>query len=100
MVRTLYRWELFWKRLLDQTTPGERLVLVRSATAMAALDNEAADYFAIGGGWGAPYITGVRLIGEHSCGGGPASSFNIYFYQTVQAISQDTHRSVHEPAVR
>ncbi len=31
---------------------------------------------------GAPYITGVRVMGEYSAGGGPASSFNIYFYQS------------------
>ena len=30
---------------------------------------------------GAPYITGVRVRGEYSAGGGPASSFSIYFYQ-------------------
>lgn len=49
--------------------------------AIAAFDNQAADDFVIGGGWGAPYITGVRVMGEYSAGGGPASSFNIYFYQ-------------------
>ena len=26
------------------------------------------------------YITGVRVMGEYSMGGGPASSFNVYFY--------------------
>ena len=26
------------------------------------------------------YITGVRVMGEYSKGGGPASSFNVYFY--------------------
>jgi hypothetical protein len=49
--------------------------------AMAAFDNQAADDFVIGSGWGAPYVTGVRVMGEYSAGGGPASSFNIYFYQ-------------------
>jgi hypothetical protein len=49
--------------------------------AMAAFDSQAADDFVIGGGWGAPGITGVRVMGEYSAGGGPASSFNIYFYQ-------------------
>jgi len=48
--------------------------------AMAAFDNQAADDFVIGGGL-AHYITGVRVMGEYSAGGGPASSFNIYFYQ-------------------
>jgi hypothetical protein len=49
--------------------------------ASAAFDNRAADDFVIGGGWGAPYITGVCVMGEYSAGGGPAASFNIYFYQ-------------------
>ena len=26
------------------------------------------------------YITGVRVMGEYSTGGGPASSFNVYLY--------------------
>jgi hypothetical protein len=49
--------------------------------AMAAFDDQAADDFIIGNGWGAAYMTGVRVMGEYSAGGGPASSFNIYFYQ-------------------
>jgi hypothetical protein len=50
--------------------------------AMAAFDDQAADDFVIT----APpppfflYITGVRVMGEYSEGGGPASSFNVYFY--------------------
>src|ERR1041385_8392107 len=27
------------------------------------------------------YITGVRVMGEYSAGGGPATSFNVYFYR-------------------
>ena len=50
-------------------------------STMAAFDNQAAVDFGISGGWGALYITGVRVMGEYSAGGGPASSFNIYFYQ-------------------
>ena len=46
--------------------------------AMAVLDSQAADDFTIGPG---TFITGVRVMGEYSDGGGPASSFNIYFYQ-------------------
>jgi hypothetical protein len=48
---------------------------------MSGFDDQAADDFVIGAGWGAPYITGVRVMGEYSAGGGPASSFSIYFYQ-------------------
>jgi hypothetical protein len=51
-------------------------------SAMAAFDNQAADDFVIGGGL-AHYVTGVRVMGEYSAGGGPASSFNIYFYQNA-----------------
>jgi len=49
---------------------------------MAAFDDQAADDFLIT----APpppmflYIDGVRVMGEYSEGGGPASSFNVYFY--------------------
>jgi len=49
--------------------------------AMAPFDDQAADDFVIGNGWGAPYVMGVRVMGEYSTGGGPASSFNIYFYE-------------------
>jgi hypothetical protein len=50
--------------------------------AMAAFDDQAADDFVLT----APpppmflYITGVRVMGEYSKGGGPASSFNVYIY--------------------
>jgi hypothetical protein len=50
--------------------------------AMAAFDDQAADDFIVN----VPpppmflYITGVRVMGEYSAGGGPASSFNVYFY--------------------
>ena len=50
--------------------------------AMGAFDDQAADDFVIT----APpppiflYITGVRVMGEYSKGGGPASSFNVYIY--------------------
>lgn len=49
--------------------------------AMSALDDQVADDFVIANGWGAPYVMGVRVMGEYSAGGGPASSFNIYFYE-------------------
>jgi hypothetical protein len=51
--------------------------------ATATSDDQAADDFVISGGWGAPYITGVRVMGEYSAGGGPALSFNIYFYENA-----------------
>ena len=50
--------------------------------AMAAFDDQAADDFVLA----APppginiFITRVRVMGEYSEGGGPASSFNVYFY--------------------
>lgn len=47
-----------------------------------ALDDQAADDFILhdpGPGLNI-YITAVRVMGEYSDGGGPASSFNVYFY--------------------
>jgi hypothetical protein len=50
--------------------------------AMAAFDDQAADDFILP----TPppnnfiYITAVRVMGEYSQGGGPASSFNVYIY--------------------
>jgi hypothetical protein len=50
--------------------------------AMAAFDDQAADDFVLA----TPppginiFVTRVRVMGEYSEGGGPASSFNIYFY--------------------
>src|SRR6185369_5009179 len=50
--------------------------------AMAAFDDQAADDFVVNL---LPlhvfYITEVRVMGEYSQGGGPASSFNVYFYR-------------------
>jgi hypothetical protein len=46
---------------------------------MAAFDDQAADDFV----FTYPFnnvITGVRVMGEYSQGGGPASSFNVYIY--------------------
>ena len=48
---------------------------------MAAFDDQAADDFILTSGVGAIYIMGVRVMGDYSAGGGPASSFNISFYQ-------------------
>jgi len=49
---------------------------------MAAFNDQAADDFIL-----SPlppnnfyYLTGVRVMGEYSQGGGPASSFNVYIY--------------------
>jgi hypothetical protein len=50
--------------------------------AMAAFDDQAADDFVLA----TPppginiFVTRVRVMGEYSEGGGPASSFNVYFY--------------------
>jgi len=72
----------FWDQYNNPATePPVGIGSQKFESAMSAFDNQAADDFVIGGGWGAPYITGVRVMGEYSAGGGPASSFNIYFYQ-------------------
>jgi cell division septation protein DedD len=50
--------------------------------AMAAFDDQAADDFVVS----VPppplflYVSGVRVMGEYSAGGGPAAAFNVYFY--------------------
>ena len=72
----------FWDQYNNPATePPLGIGSQKFESAMSAFDNQAADDFVIGGGWGTPYITGVRVMGEYSAGGGPASSFNIYFYQ-------------------
>ena len=50
--------------------------------AMAAFEDQAADDFIL---YPLPpnnfyYLTGVRVMGEYSQGGGPAASFNVYIY--------------------
>jgi hypothetical protein len=50
--------------------------------AFDTLDDQAADDFVLpdpGPGFGT-FVTGVRVMGEYSDGGGPAFSFNVYFY--------------------
>jgi hypothetical protein len=50
--------------------------------AFDALDDQAADDFVLPNPppqW-TINLTGVRVMGEYSDGGGPASSFNVYFY--------------------
>jgi hypothetical protein len=60
---------------------------------MAVFDDQAADDFVVN----VPpppmflYVTGVRVMGEYSAGGGPASSFNVYFY---------TNRAGHLPGTQ
>ena len=50
--------------------------------AMAAFDDQAADDFVvILPPLNVFYITEVRVMGEYSQGGGPASSFNVYLYR-------------------
>ena len=61
--------------------PPAGIVSQQFEAAMAIFDTQAADDFVIASGYGASYINGVRVMGEYSAGGGPASSFNIYFYQ-------------------
>ena len=72
----------FWDQYGNQATePPVGIGSQQFEPAMAPFDNQAAGDFVIGGGWGSPYITGVRVMGEYSAGGGPASSFSIYFCQ-------------------
>ena len=72
----------FWDQYDSAATqPPVGIVSQKFEPAMAAFDSQAADDFVIAPGWGGSYITGVRVMGEYSIGGGPASSFNIYFYQ-------------------
>jgi len=60
---------------------------------MAAFDDQTADDFVVN----VPsppiflYVTGVRVMGEYSAGGGPAASFNVYFY---------TNRAGHLPGTQ
>ncbi len=50
--------------------------------AMAAFDDQAADDFVVVlDPLHVFYITEVRVMGEYSQGGGPASSFNVYLYR-------------------
>src|SRR5262249_19314894 len=52
----------------------------KNSPAMAASDDQAANDFVLT----VPRtncITEVRVMGEYSQGGGPASSFNVYFYK-------------------
>jgi len=50
--------------------------------AMAAFDDQVADDFAVNlDPLHVFYITQVRVMGEYSQGGGPASSFNVYLYR-------------------
>lgn len=73
---------VFWDQYNSAARePPVGIVSQKFEAAMAAFDSQAADDFVITSGWGAQYITGVRVMGEYSAGGGPASSFNIYFYQ-------------------
>jgi hypothetical protein len=51
--------------------------------AMAVFSDQAADDFVLNDPPPPPlfrYINGVAVMGEYSAGGGPASSFNVYFY--------------------
>jgi hypothetical protein len=47
---------------------------------MAAFNDQAADDFVTVPLPLVTYIYGVRVMGEYSEGGGPASSFDVYFY--------------------
>jgi hypothetical protein len=67
--------------------------------AMAAFDDQAADDFVLTSGLGGIYINGVRVMGEYSAGGGPAASFNVYFYQNGAGNLPGSLIRVHESAL-
>ena len=72
----------FWNQYNNPATePPIGVGSQKFEPAMAAFDDQAADDFVLTAGFGAIYVTGVRVMGEYSAGGGPASSFNLYFYQ-------------------
>lgn len=72
----------FWDQYNNPATePPVGIGSQKFEPAMAGFDDQAADDFVLTSGYGAMYMTGVRVMGEYSAGGGPASSFNIYFYQ-------------------
>jgi hypothetical protein len=73
----------FWDQYNNPATePPINISSQQFEPAFASLTDEAADDFVIT----APppplflYITDVRVMGEYSEGGGPASSFNVYLY--------------------
>ena len=64
------------------TKPPVNIGSQKFEPAMAAFDDQAADDFIVTTGppgFGM-CITSVRVMGEYSKGGGPASSFNVYIY--------------------
>jgi hypothetical protein len=63
------------------TEPPVGIGLQKFEPAMAAFDDQAADDFVLTTGFGGIYMNGVRVMGEYSADGGPASSFNVCFYQ-------------------
>jgi len=74
---------VFWDQYNNPATePPINIGSQKFEPAMAAFDDQAADDFVLN----APpppmfaYITDVRVMGEYSQGGGPASSFNVYLY--------------------
>jgi hypothetical protein len=74
---------VFWNQYDNPATePPINIGSQKFEPAMAAFDDQAADDFVLT----APsppmfaYITDVRVMGEYSEGGGPASSFNVYLY--------------------
>ena len=64
----------FWDQYNNPATePPVGIGSQQFESAMTPFDNQTADDFVIGGGYGAPWITGVRVMGEYSAGGGPAA---------------------------
>src|SRR5256885_8012663 len=67
----------FWDQYNNRATePPLGIGSQKFESAMSAFDNQAADDFVIGGGWGAPYITGVRVMGEYSAGDRKSTRLN------------------------
>jgi Kelch motif protein len=74
---------VLWDQYNNPTTePPINIGSQEFEPAMAAFDDQAADDFIVTTGppgFGM-CITSVRVMGEYSKGGGPASSFNVYIY--------------------
>jgi hypothetical protein len=72
-----------WDQYDNQATePPVNISSQEFEPAFKTLDDQVADDFVLGE---QPpnihiFLTGVRVMGEYSQGGGPASSFNVYFY--------------------
>jgi hypothetical protein len=66
---------------------------------MAAFNDQAADDFVLFELFDYVIHT-VNLMGEYSAGGGPASSFNVFFYTKAEQPAGDADRRASQPAIQ